>query len=407
MSTTGKKILYVGADDAENPDFRLRLARINPQWEVFFCSRSSEALEFLAQSKFDAIISDDQLPDMDGFHFLDAVQQRHPEIRRVLVSELTDRKSAVKIAGVAHHCVPKPCDVETLRETLDRTFALNVWLSNPAVRGLVRRMTVVPSPPDLYFEVVRALRAPDVDIEKIAQRAAQDPAMTAKLLQLANSAAIGLRHRVTSVQSAIGYLGLETTRSLILLAHTFSYCDKTRLAGFSIEALWRHSLRTGLLARAIARHEDAPAETVDEAFLAGLLHDIGELLMAVNIPEDYARVIARARQCKVPLWQAEFELLQATHAELGAELMAIWGLPLTVVEALALHHHPAKLLSTSFCPLAAVHVADSVEHEISGPASPLPDNTIDPTYLADLGLEDRLEPWREVCHEELTPKIGR
>jgi HD-like signal output (HDOD) protein len=263
-------------------------------------------------------------------------------------------------------------------------------------------MKIVPSPPDLYMTIARALRDPETSIDDVSRRAAQDPAMSAKLLQLANSAALGLRHKVVNVEEAIGYLGLEMTRSLVLLAHTFSYCNRSRATNARVDRLWKHSLHTGSLARRLAREERSSRELADEAFLAGLLHDIGELLFLVNLPQEYQTVLSRARETGVPVWQAEFDHFGATHAELGAELMAIWNLPLCVVEALALHHHPSKLLSADFGALAAVHVADALQRELAGSAEQPDDISLDSNYLNDLGLADRLEGWREIARQELT-----
>jgi putative nucleotidyltransferase with HDIG domain len=288
----------------------------------------------------------------------------------------------------------------TIRTVLDRTFALSIWLSNRTVRGLVERMAILPSPPAFYFALVRALRSHDIDLDNLTTHAAKDPALTAKLLQLANSAALGLRQQVTRVQDAISYLGLETTRSLVLLAHSFSYCDKIRAAGFSLERLWQHSLRVGNLARVIAREEKASAEVIDESFLAGLLHDIGKLLLAVNMPDEYSRVIERTQEGCSP-WQAEFEIFGATHAEVGAELMAAWNLPLSIVEALALHHRPARMISTGFAPLTAVHAANAFVAEFTAREGTLDFGEIDLTYLWDAGVAERLETWREACREQL------
>lgn len=410
MKTLRKQILCVGPDPAADANFQQELAASASDWSVTFSRCAEEALGLLGKEEFHAVVADDALPDMPGINLLDTVQQRHPEIHRLIVSELADTKGALKSAAFAHQCVPKPWEADTLRAMLERTFTLGLWLSNPTVRGLVQRMKIVPSPPDLYFEIVRALRSDEVDLENIARRASQDAALTARLLKVSNSAALGLKHKVTSVQDAISYLGLETTRSLILLAHTFSYCDKSRTAGFSMEALWQHSLSAGTLARKIAREERADAEVVDEAFLAGLLHDLGELLLAVNLPEQYSKVMARVRAATpepggtpnpLPLWKAELDEFGATHAEIGAELMANWNLPLTVVEALALHHQPSRLLSPAFCPLAAVHVADAFAHEFAGTREPSEKSEIDLNYLWDLGLAERLEPWRDACRAEV------
>ena len=310
----------------------------------------------------------------------------------------------MKCARFAHQCVPKPWDVEVLRGMLDRAFTIGVWFSTPAVRDLIRKMTVVPSPPDLYFAVVKALNSPETGLDDIARRAEQDPAMTARLLKVANSAALGLRHQVTNAGEAISYLGLETTRSLILLTHTFSYCDRSRAIGFSIDKLWQHSLAAGQLARRLAREERASPNFVEESFLAGLLHDLGELLLAVNMPDEYGAAIkeARERQAEgIPLWQIEAARFGAAHPEIGAELMAGWSLPMSVVEALALHHRPAQVLSAGFCPLTAVHIADAILDERETGALALKGSGIDLEYIEHLQLTSRLEPWRQACLKEL------
>jgi putative nucleotidyltransferase with HDIG domain len=405
MSNRSKKILYVGESVASQPRLRAELTQLKPEWNAAFGAHAQEALGLLARNRFDAIVSDDHLPDMEGLRFLNTVQEKYPDAHRLIVCEL-DSISGLKSTRLTHQCVPKPWDKDTIETVLERAFARAVWLSNPTVRNLVHRMPVLPSPPTFYFELVRALRSDEVNLDHLAERASRDPALTAKLLQVSNSATLGLRHRVTRVQDAIGYLGFETTRSLVLLAHTFAYCDKIRAVGFSIERLWQHSLTVGALSRRIAREENAKAEMNDLCFLAGLLHDIGKLLLAVNLPDEYSKVMTRVQQSeeKTSLWQAELDQFGTTHAEVGAELMAIWNLPLPVVEALALHHKPTQLLSVGFSPLTAVHVADVFAANFANPVGTIGQAEIDLTYLWDAGVAERLEPWREACREEIFQK---
>lgn len=412
MSNYAKNILFVGEQAAVQPRLRENLTQLNPDWAATFSRGGAEALSLLGKTCFDAVVSDDSLPDMDGFQFLNTVQQQHPASQRFVVSDLGDTRTAAKTVRTPHVCVPKPWDTETIQSVLERAFSLSLWLSNSTVRALVQKMSALPSPPSFYFEIVKALRSEDVDLEQLGNQAAKEPALTARLLQLANSAALGLRHRVTRVQDAIGYLGLEATRSLVLLAHTFSYCDQIRSDAFKIEKLWQHSLIVGTLSRQIAREENASAQIVDECFLAGLLHDVGKLLLAANLPEDYGKVIARVLQstgteAPISLSQAEEEAFGCTHAEVGAELMARWNLPLTVVEALALHHRPAKLLSGGFSPVTAVHVAEWLAAELAETRDPLEMTELDLTYLWDVGLVERLVPWREACVQELHRSVEK
>lgn len=405
MKHPTKQILYVAGVASRDVRFESQLAMLDPSWTFAVSASAHEALAHIESKPCDAVVTNDQLSDMDGFRLLDTIQQRFPKTHRVILADLENPRIAVKSTGITHQCLPKPIDSDLLRVTLERVFNLNIWLSNPTVRELLACMKVVPSPPDLYLTIVRVLRDPESNLEEVSKKASQDPAMAAKLLQLANSAALGLRHKVVTVEEAIGYLGLEMTRSLVLLAHTFSYCNRSRATNSRVDRLWKHSLSTGSLARRIAREEECSREVTDETFLAGLLHDIGELLFIVNLPTEYQAALTRARDARIPTWQAEFDQFGATHAELGAELMAMWNLPMSVVEVLALHHHPSKLLSSGFGPLAAVHVADFLEQEFSVSKEYGEGAVIDVPYLADLGVAGKLDSWRESCREELQLEV--
>lgn len=395
MNNWNKLILYVGPAVVANRGLQECIHQMNPEWQGVFAGTSEDAWTILEQGRFDAVVSEGTLPDSDGLDFLNRVHTRDAKVRRLIVVDLADRASAVKCAGVAHHCVPAPWDPTSLSGALQRTFDLRILLSNERVRQLVGKMSRIPSPPDLYFNIAKAIRSQCADIEEIGKLILQDMAITAKLLQLANSAALGLRSRVTTVDQAIQYLGLEMTRSLVLLAHTFSYLDKGKTAGFSLEKLWNHSIKVATLAQQIADYEGI--EIGDEAFLSGLLHDLGKLLLAVNLPQDYAQMLKDAQANGTQTWQEEIEKFGGTHAELGAELLATWNFPLSVVEAVALHHHPAQLVTQGFSPLTAVHAANALIHEISDKVE-LP---IETAYLADLGLDEHVDAWRELATKRL------
>lgn len=397
MKTQPKQILFASLEPISNSKLRGELTHIDPSWVSSFAGSAAETLETLAQpgTSFEVVVIDGALPNDAATRLLNTIQQRHPDTRRVLIADLSDTRAAVNYSGLAHHCLPKPWSAATIRRTLDRILALNVWLSNPTVRELVNRMKFVPSPPELYFQIVQALQSNDIDTDEIAESISRDPAITAKLLQLSNSALLGLKRKVLTVREALSYLGLDTTRSLILLAHTFSNCEQTRLAGFDPEQLWRHSLATGMLARRIAMAEETPLEIVEESFLAGLLHDMGKLLFASNMGFEYGGVLARARDSRIEVWEAELDHYGATHADVAAELLATWNLPLQVVEAVALHHYPSKMISPGFSALAAVHAANAFEHENTGTSPARQNPILDMNYLADIQVDHRLPVWRE------------
>jgi HD-like signal output (HDOD) protein len=265
-------------------------------------------------------------------------------------------------------------------------------------------MDRLPSLPALYVEVVEQLKDPNTSLEAVGALMAQDMAMTAKILKLVNSAFFGLGRQISSAAEAATYLGLDTIKSLVLSIHVFSqYANQP--GGFSIEALWAHSQSTAGLAKEIARLEEAGTKVMDEAFVAGLLHDTGKLVLASNFPLPYARVFESSLSSGIESLSAEERLFGANHAEVAGYLLGLWGLPIPVVEAVALHHHPRKCSHVQFSPLTAVHAADVLAHWQTGTDDAPAGDACDLEYLRALGLEGRLEHWRAAAEANLPDQL--
>jgi HD-like signal output (HDOD) protein len=259
-------------------------------------------------------------------------------------------------------------------------------------------MRQVPSPLKAYTQITEEMKSPNCSLEKIGSLIAQDPAVTAKVLQLANSAVFGLKLNVVHPAEAIGYIGLETTKAVVLLAHTFSSFDNLKLVRFSIEDLWRHSVEVGRMARRVTEMENAGQEIAEQAFVAGLLHDIGKLLFAANHAGLFGKVLRLSREQHCNLWEAEAQILPGVgHAELGATVLGIWGLPKSITEAVALHHLPWRQRGRTFSPITAVHVANILDHEHHPDPDIILPSQINTAYLKDLGLAGRVEDWRRGC----------
>ncbi len=396
-----KRILFVGEDLALWEQLQNPFPDAESTWDVAFAKTGLQALASLSQSPCDAVVADMQIPGINGAQLLDEVMQRSPGTLRFIRAGLGDQQAAMKCVGTAHQYLVKPSDAHTIRCALERAFSLESWLPNVTVQKLITQMKKLPSPPNLYFKIVAELQSPDSSIDTIGSLVKQDPMLSAKLLQVVNSAVFGLQLQVGNATEAVLYLGMETTKALVLLAHTFSYFDKVRAADFSVEKLWKHSVATGKFAEQIARAEGSDTEMVGEAFTAGMLHDIGKLLLAANLPEVFKEALGKARQDQIPLCEAESVVFGTTHGELGACLLGIWGLPMPIVEAVALHHYPIRFLSKQFCPLTAVHVANAIEHEVPQDGPSLLSAGVDSNYLGELELTERLDQWRNLCKEKL------
>ena len=204
---------------------------------------------------------------------------------------------------------------------------------------------------------------------------------------------MGLNRTVTTPQDAVGFLGIERTKGLVLVANAFSSADSLKASRLSVESLWQHSLNTAKLAREIAR--DQPGKFGEEAFTAGLLHDVGKLLLAVNLTEQYNQILQRAEQEHTDLEVIEKEVLGVTHGEIGACVLGIWGLPSRIVEAIAFHHAPEERSVDGFSTLTAVHVANGIVYESAEGGRQGSTGKINMQYLRDLAVVQHLDSWRQ------------
>ncbi len=389
-----KRILFVEDDALVLQLFALLMSDESDHWEVVTSKDARLALQLMERAPFDVVISDLNMPGMNGAELIKEVRTRYPHSSRIILSALSDQEKVVRCLGTTHQFLAKPFDARSLKSTLSRICGLDAYLQNDKLKVLVGQLGTLPSFPSLYVEIMAEVDSPNTLIESIASTIAKDPAMTAKMLQIANSAAMGLACRISSPFEAVGFLGLATVRSLVLSAHIFSCFEHTQLKGFSIQRLWEHATASGTLARMIMHQEQADASEAGDAYTAGLLHDIGKLMLAENLPEPFQRALALAAERQVPLHDAELEVFGATHAGVAAYLLGLWGLPAPIVEAVAFHHTPRRSDLHAFSPLTAVHVANVLEQELSAPEPCGRAAEVDAGYLDSLGVENRLEAWR-------------
>lgn len=392
-----RRILFVGDNQPLWLDLRAHFSAHEGGWEVEFARTGPEALAWVMNNKFDAVFADVQLSDMSGVEFLDELVKHRPKVLRIVLSDISEVENTLKCLGRAHHHLMKPCDGTTVFQALKKALDLEAWLPSDTLQGLLSQMRHLPSPPEMYFQIALEMQSPNASVETVGNLIARDPAIAAKVLQLANSAVFGLQLQVANPVDAVNYIGLETTKALVLLAHTFSSFEHVELSSFSIDSLWQHSLRVGHFARRISLTENGDPGMADEAFTAGLLHDLGKLLFAANLPQQFGEAVAMARGQYRSLWEVESQVFGATHAEVGACVLGVWGLPAPIVESVASHHHPFRLLTRSFSPMTAVFAANILEHETRPENTAMPQAEIDLGYLKDLGLSERAEEWRRSC----------
>ncbi len=393
-----KRILFV---DDETSILRLIEHLLKPKaghWELLFAQSGQEALQIMAaHHPVDVIVSDIRMPGMDGAELLRRVEAQYPRTVRMAFSGVSEPEMIYRLVGTTHQFLLKPNDVSLLRNTIEQALAMQDILSKDQLEKVVSRIQSLPSLPDLYVSIVEELKSANPSIDRVGAIISQDIAMSAKLLQLVNSAFFGLRQHVSSAAQAAALLGLDTLKSLVLLVHVFTELKSTDLESFSLRTLWDHSLSVGVMSREIALEQGIDEQAAEDAFIAGLFHDIGKLVLAANLPEEYRKVIVETRKRKTLFTEIEAELLGATHGEVGGYLLGIWGFAPTIIEACAYHHTPTRSHDMSFGPLTTVHVANVLDLETRPPATGEARVRIDQAYLAQLCLDNRLDAWRKTC----------
>jgi len=400
-----KNLLFVDDEPKVLQGLRRQLWPMRCQWEMNFVESGAQALAFMATHPVDIIVTDMMMPGMDGSQLLDEVVKSHPLTVRIVLSGHTEREAAIRLVGPVHQYLSKPCDADDLRGAIARAFALRDLLANERLKQLALGTSSLPALPALYAQLTEELKQDSTSIERVAEIVSQDPGMTTKIIQLVNSAFFGLPQQISDIQEAIVYLGLTTVRSLVLGLQVFSRFEGNKIPGFSLEKLASHGRLTGMLARKIAEAERGDLGMRDQCFLAGLLHDVGRLVLAKDLPEEYGRVLQAAQAEGKAVWEVELREFGATHAEVGGYLLGLWGLPHAVVEAVTFHHRPDPDSLPGFSPAVAVYVANIFAHDLTSTTG-LSAHQINLDHLTRLGLADRLEIWRSKCELDETSEAA-
>jgi putative nucleotidyltransferase with HDIG domain len=391
-----KRILFVDDEPGILDGLRRMLRSHRALWDMSFVCSGAEALAAMEAEPFDVLVTDMRMPGMSGAQLLEQVQQRHPGTVRIVLSGQADMESAMRSVSVSHQFLAKPCGAETLENVVDRACGLAQLLQDPKLQAILGGMSELPVLPRVYRALTSALAEPEVDVRRIGRIVEQDAGIASKVLQLVNSSFFGIRKEITDLQQATAYLGVNTIRDLVLTFEVFRQFETAGgVPGFSIEREQSHSLLTARIARRLASDK----KSAEQAFLAGMLHDVGKLVMATRLDESLRKVLAAGAGLRRPFHAVEEQLLGVSHAELGAYLLGLWGMPYPVIEAVAHHHHPARVQEqTGFGVLAATHVADCLAREQEGCGAETIE--LDEHYLSALGAAARLPEWRTIAAEE-------
>src|SRR5208337_1289454 len=287
-----RRVLFVDDEPRILEGLRRMLRPQRNEWEMAFAPGGEAALALMEASPFDVIVSDMRMPGVDGATLLCRVRELYPQVVRIVLSGHTELSAALQVVPVAHQFLAKPCDAEMLRVAIERACHLKALLSDESIRRTVTALGDLPSLPRTYEALTQALADPDTSLQKVAKIIEQDVGISAKVLQLVNSAFFGISHSMTNIQSAVSYLGINTLKNLVLSVEIFRAFKPQRiLPGFSLEELHHHAQLTTHLAARLP----VPKHLSDIAVVAGMLHDVGKLVMAWKLSAHFEKMLAEAQ----------------------------------------------------------------------------------------------------------------
>jgi HD-like signal output (HDOD) protein len=385
-----RRVVFVDDESFVLDGIRRMLRHYRKKWDMEFFSDGESALKAIESRPCDVIVSDIQMPGLDGITLLSIVNEKFPDTVRIALSGQTDPQLIYQCIEHSHQYLSKPCEADQLIETIDRGCNLHKLLSDDHLKALINKMSSVPTVPSSYQRIKAELQAEEVDITAIGKIVNEDPAISMQILKIVNSAYFGLARKISTPLEATIYLGADVIHSLVLANSVFSQFSEQTVQKLNLASVWESSLRTYSLAKTIARDQSDDDLLTSYASTGGLLIDIGTLVLCSEVPEKMQAMVAQQETSGQPLWQIEAQNLGFSHMEVGAYIAALWGLPNPIVEAIAFHHCPQRSGTTLFSPLTAVHIANAIVQ--SADADDLQEYDAD--YVETVGVTDAVAGWR-------------
>ena len=347
MNTDFPGILFVDP----HPATRTALNQLlnDEPWNCRFVATTKEALATLKTATIDLIVAEVSLGDTDGIQLFQKIQHDYPQIIRIFMTAGSDQDEVISALthGQAQQLIPKPWIDQECKEILRSALRQSKQQKKHSLefQRLINSIPLLPALPASYANVRSCIQQDDVDIDQMAEYISQDVALAAIVLRWANSALFGQRFQVDSIKKAIIVLGTDIVESLVLTeAVNRTVAGKIPLIkGFDFKKFQKHSMATASISRLLIKTL-FPVDSVrqDRAFIAGLLHDLGKLVAASFYSQQFARAIELARKKALPLSEAEREIYQSDHTELGSFLTGWWALPPFIFNAIKFHHNPKR-----------------------------------------------------------------
>jgi HD-like signal output (HDOD) protein len=383
------RICFVDDEEMVLTGLKRSLRRMSREWEMEFYSDPSEVLKAVRRGPVDVVVSDMRMPQLDGAALLAEIKTISPRTIRIILSGQADSELILRSVPVTHAYLDKPCDPLLLKATIERAQRCQELVTEADIQETITQLDEIPSLPETYEKVTSAIREGGRSVEEIGRLIAQDVGMSARLLQIANSAVFHFRKPVDSVTQAATLLGTKRIQQLVLSIGIFSVFDQ-KVNVDAVRRIWHESIAASALAVRIAKDLGLDQRSVDASSSAGMLHQCGRLVLLASFPQRYESAARRRRDESLSASEAERLEFGVEHNRIGAYVCSLWGLPDDVVDALASYRDPSGSLNARPDVVTALHVAWALLNKPEG-ESP------DAEYIAALGLTERTAAWTEMA----------
>jgi putative nucleotidyltransferase with HDIG domain len=394
-----KKILFIDNRRELLEGFYEQFSDRGEEWSVHFAVDSAKGVAILENYEIDIVVSGLFMGYNSEVQFLDFLAQKYPEIVRIGIgtgnSENDDR-----VPQNGHRNFSLPLDIKTLEATIERVYYLPGFLKLDNAKKVIASLTSLPNIPPIYAALLEQIENRDIPSEAVKEVFSNHSQVGTMVLQIINSSLFGATQEIKTPREAVAFVGAEIVMSLVLMIELFrEFKPENEL--FSSSLLAEHSLITANLTKTILEAEGVPKILVDETFSAAILHDVGELILSCSFPQKYSSILTISTANDEPLIDVEMKNLGTNHAEVGAYLLGLWGLPEEIVEAIAFHHTPLLSDGESSNMLCTLHVANNFSYEFVPEFIHSGFEGTSNSFLSEMGISDRWYSWRELCQNKL------
>ena len=330
-------ILFVDDEPNVVQGIRRMLFPYRNEWRLFYALGADEAMKVLENEDISIIVTDMRMPKVDGAQLLAMVKENNPGVIRVILTGQSDKEKMIIASNLAHRCMHKPYGADELISNLQELLRWKKDVDDANLGNIAQQLGDLPVLPKVYLELQEELNSSEVSIQKIVKIISTEPMIVAKLLQLVNSSFFGLPIKITNLMHAINYIGVSIIRTLVLYTKLFSTMKLTSENQLFIESVWAHSIEVANLSMQILRTENANKSDIEDAYIAGILHDIGKAFLT-QAPIDISYSGLKDFSSSFEYIKSEQEMLGTDHTIVGSFILGLWGFKDEIVDAVRKHH---------------------------------------------------------------------